>query len=647
MSPAEGGRSRKRSFDDFTKHEAKEEAESSAVVHESGKPKAPKVVSEISSKDVKSPHRSSALEVDEPDPFTARSLSINMGALHTRGENNPAAVEQGDVVDNDAAAPASDAMEVDNAASTASAAAEAEGTPRAPPAEPVASKTKSSSKKSSSKPAKSPKVKPPPSNAAGEDAGNEKAARTETAGDAAESSALSAVPAAEEADVGPKDQREEEDEPEAGPVATAGEMTPRHTQRAAAALAKSKLISRGTPGENNNNEAHSPRGKDDATADGGEPLETTTPRVKSAAGSSSKAKSASGSKRSASAVKSRRDASAQDGATPSRVVVAEKFACCDKCEKWRRLPSHVDEATLPEVWLCSMNEWDPDRATCAAPEEDFEATKAAAAAENGAEDGGQADGSDGEDEVGGGSIRNAAAQRNKTKSRGSLGANKSRRARPEDQEAGEAPDSDNDAANGIDTAKKRAAKRGTTAADTNRSPTKAGDTAVVQDQWVMCDKCTKWRRVPPEINAYALPKVWYCHMNTWAPQFARCGIRQEKAEKPQNDANAALTGNAAANRGKVVRRNEKGDAAADGVGQTGGQANPAPSTAGGVAGQPPKKILTKWIQCDRKNCQKWRKVAAHVDMDTMPEKWCVICVCFMMSSKLMTTKLESATGSAT
>ncbi|KAJ0260027.1 B3 domain-containing transcription repressor VAL1 [Hirschfeldia incana] len=44
----------------------------------------------------------------------------------------------------------------------------------------------------------------------------------------------------------------------------------------------------------------------------------------------------------------------------------ERWASCDDCSKWRRLP--VD-ALLPAKWTCSDNVWDQSRCSCSAPEE--------------------------------------------------------------------------------------------------------------------------------------------------------------------------------------------------------------------------------------------------------------------------------------
>jgi len=43
-----------------------------------------------------------------------------------------------------------------------------------------------------------------------------------------------------------------------------------------------------------------------------------------------------------------------------------------ECRKWRRLPLDVDPESLPDLWVCSMNTWDPRFASCAAEEEDVD-----------------------------------------------------------------------------------------------------------------------------------------------------------------------------------------------------------------------------------------------------------------------------------
>ena len=49
-----------------------------------------------------------------------------------------------------------------------------------------------------------------------------------------------------------------------------------------------------------------------------------------------------------------------------------------------------------------------------------------------------------------------------------------------------------------------------------------------KQEWVQCDKCEKWRRLPPRISPEDLPDVWYCSMNTWDVNLATCTAVEEK-----------------------------------------------------------------------------------------------------------------------
>jgi CW-type Zinc Finger len=52
--------------------------------------------------------------------------------------------------------------------------------------------------------------------------------------------------------------------------------------------------------------------------------------------------------------------------------------------------------------------------------------------------------------------------------------------------------------------------------------------APVVVEWVQCDHCSKWRKVAEHINVDALPEVWLCEMNTWAPNQASCQVPEEQ-----------------------------------------------------------------------------------------------------------------------
>ena len=51
------------------------------------------------------------------------------------------------------------------------------------------------------------------------------------------------------------------------------------------------------------------------------------------------------------------DCEAEEGTDSEADWVEENWACCDKCEKWRRLPAGPEycDAALPEKWFCYMN----------------------------------------------------------------------------------------------------------------------------------------------------------------------------------------------------------------------------------------------------------------------------------------------------
>lgn len=47
----------------------------------------------------------------------------------------------------------------------------------------------------------------------------------------------------------------------------------------------------------------------------------------------------------------------------------------ENCRKWRRVAWHVDVNSLPDYWTCSMNSWDPENASCKAPQDSYNPDK--------------------------------------------------------------------------------------------------------------------------------------------------------------------------------------------------------------------------------------------------------------------------------
>ena len=68
-----------------------------------------------------------------------------------------------------------------------------------------------------------------------------------------------------------------------------------------------------------------------------------------------------------------------------------------------------------------------------------------------------------------------------------------------------------------------------------------------KQEWVQCDKCEKWRRLPPRISPEDLPDVWYCAMNTWDVNLATCTAVEEKHDaNPSPSRSGAAAAGAAA-----------------------------------------------------------------------------------------------------
>ncbi len=53
-------------------------------------------------------------------------------------------------------------------------------------------------------------------------------------------------------------------------------------------------------------------------------------------------------------------------------VVEMRWVQCDKCLKWRRIPTSVSDSELEGEWTCAMNRWDMNRNSCAAAEESYD-----------------------------------------------------------------------------------------------------------------------------------------------------------------------------------------------------------------------------------------------------------------------------------
>ncbi|GAA0152761.1 hypothetical protein LIER_11159 [Lithospermum erythrorhizon] len=50
----------------------------------------------------------------------------------------------------------------------------------------------------------------------------------------------------------------------------------------------------------------------------------------------------------------------------------------------------------------------------------------------------------------------------------------------------------------------------------------------LEDNWVLCDKCQKWRLLPLGRNPRSLPEKWMCNMLDWLPAMNRCTFSEEE-----------------------------------------------------------------------------------------------------------------------
>ncbi|KAK7270216.1 hypothetical protein RIF29_23209 [Crotalaria pallida] len=54
---------------------------------------------------------------------------------------------------------------------------------------------------------------------------------------------------------------------------------------------------------------------------------------------------------------------------------------------------------------------------------------------------------------------------------------------------------------------------------------------VMEDNWVQCDRCHKWRLLPAGTNPDNLPEKWLCSMLDWLPEMNRCSFSEDETTK--------------------------------------------------------------------------------------------------------------------
>ncbi|GMI64091.1 hypothetical protein HRI_000078400 [Hibiscus trionum] len=57
---------------------------------------------------------------------------------------------------------------------------------------------------------------------------------------------------------------------------------------------------------------------------------------------------------------------------------------------------------------------------------------------------------------------------------------------------------------------------------------------VIEENWVQCDRCHKWRLLPFDTRPEQLPEKWLCSMLNWLPGMNRCDISEDETTKALN-----------------------------------------------------------------------------------------------------------------
>ena len=273
---------------------------------------------------------------------------------------------------------------------------------------------------------------------------------------------------------------------------------------------------------------------------------------------------------------------------------------CDDCSVWRKLPSEVDAASLPDTWTCALATWSvanplscKPAASITSPEEDASLSK----------------------EEGAGSqvvaveagVRGSEGKSSSAKKTKGIGGKKPSKLHLQRQSSadtqmlpGETSELSTLLSSTDGTIKKRNPRASSALPTTSSSSIASFEAESVLQQlpptkvenisWVECDLCHKWRKVSPSVNADTLPETWTCAQNFWSPQHSRCSAKEEEDDKSQAQAmdssgTGALGGAGASRRG----RPQTGEAAA---------------STGSLAPSSGSKKVTQWVQCERKGCGK-------------------------------------------
>ena len=108
------------------------------------------------------------------------------------------------------------------------------------------------------------------------------------------------------------------------------------------------------------------------------------------------------------------------------------------------------------------------------------------------------------------------------------------------------------------------------------------------DEWVQCEACEKWRRLPSGVQVDA--DKWFCAMNHWSPNMASCDATEESFSAASSSLRPQASVSAEAIPALLKPSPESDDTTAPAA----------------VSDETRSEVLDEWVQCDA--CSKWRKV---------------------------------------
>lgn len=260
--------------------------------------------------------------------------------------------------------------------------------------------------------------------------------------------------------------------------------------------------------------------------------------------------------------KKRRREDGEEDAEQSDVSVDDRqWVQCDSCGKWRILPSDIKISSLPNHWYCHLNTYDPKRNSCSAPEQTAkQAAKEWRRARKRAKQQRLAELQAVELEKSTEETVKKEPKKEQTPTNSPRPPKTLKREKEPKRASPVSVEDSQSAVSGPDVVKsEKKSKKSAPQQEPAEIPTPAlepeglkkpgrkrgrparSNAAQKEDndgdnvEWVQCEKCEKWRKLPPHISADELPDTWFCTMNSWNPDSASCEAPEDKADATHHE----------------------------------------------------------------------------------------------------------------